>query len=337
MRILLFHPVLLPPRNYGGVERMVLWLAQGLRDRGHEVWIAAKKGSELPESVRLLSMSEPEIGAIDLLKKLPPGMDVIHFMAPPEEAVWEKLPCAGVLTVHGNGKPGERFPLNTVFLTQDHALRHGANVFVYNGIDPAEYQFEPELKRKENGYLFLSKTSWKVKNLVGAMRICARANVSLSIAGGSRPIIRRIEAQFRPKMKWIGPVNGKLKAQILAQSRALLFPVLWPEPFGLVVVEALMSGTPVIASKKGSLPELLPPDVGALLESPVSDETETQWVNFLQEQRNQFWNPERCRSWALEKFHYSQMAEGYEALYKRVIQGEQLHNIHPIAGDWRTQ
>jgi len=337
MKILLFHPVLLPPRNYGGVERMVLWLAQGLRDRGNEVWVAAKKGSQLPDSLRLLPMLDSELGAMDLLKKLPSGLDVIHFMAPPEEGIWEKLPCAGILTVHGNGKSGERFPFNAVFLTRDHALRHGADVFVYNGIDPTEYLFEPELKKKKSHYLFLSKTSWKVKNLTGAMRICARANAPLMIAGGSRPIIRRIEAELRPKMKWIGPVNGKLKAQILTHSRALLFPVIWPEPFGLVVVEALMSGTPVIASKKGSLSELLPPDVGVLLDAPVSYDAETQWVNFLQEQKNQLWDPERCRSWALDKFHYSQMAEGYEALYKRVIQGEKLHNVHPIAGDWRTE
>lgn len=337
MKVVLFHPVLLPPRDYGGVERMVLWLAQGLVERGHDVWVAAKEGSRLPHGVRLLSLSQEESSALDLIKKLPPGVDVVHFMAPPEESVWDFLPCVGILTVHGNGKSGEIFPLNSVFLTQDHAIRHRAQVFVYNGIDPSEVIFDPNLKNNESLFLFLSKTSWKVKNLTGAMRICIKANVGLSIAGGWRPVSLRIEALFRSKMKWIGPVGGKLKARVLAQSRALLFPVIWPEPFGLVVIESLMSGTPVIASRKGGLSELIPSDVGILLDPPTSREAEAQWVETLKSQTISLWSPERCRAWAIENFHYSRMAEGYEALYKRVTQGEKLHNAHPISGDWRAQ
>lgn len=340
MKILLFHPVQLPPRDYGGVERMVLWLARGLRDRGHDVWVAAQNGSRLPEGIRLLPISPDGVTAFHLLKVLPLGIDVIHFMAPPEEEIWEVLPCPGVLTVHGNGKPREKYPLNSVFLSRDHASRHSAKVFVYNGIDPSEYCFDPEQKKKKSEYLFLSKTSWKVKNLAGAMRICRKADVSLSIAGGRRPWAKWLEAVMSPKMTWVGPVNGQVKAQLLTAAEALLFPVVWPEPFGLVVVESLISGTPVIASRKGSLSELVPEDVGALLEAPDNAESEIQWVRFLEERKKRnsfFWNPERCRAWALENFHFSRMAEGYEALYKRVIQGEKLHKTHPIAGDWRAQ
>lgn len=337
MKVVLFHPVLLPPRDYGGVERMVLWLAQGLIERGHDVWVAAKEGSLLPKGVRLISLSQSEYSANDLIQRLPSGVDVIHFMAPPENSIWDELPCAGILTVHGNGKPGEHFPLNSVFLTRDHAIRHHAQTFVYNGVDPSEFIFDLSLKNHQSRFLFLSKTSWNVKNLSGAMRICMKADVGLSIAGGWRPVNRRLEAFFRPKMKWIGPVGGRLKAQVLAQSRALLFPVIWPEPFGLVVIESLMSGTPVIASRKGGLSELIPSDVGVLLDPPTSIEAESQWVEFLKSQNLFHWNPERCRNWAFENFHYSRMAVGYEALYKRVTLGEKLHNTHPVAGDWRTQ
>ena len=78
------------------------------------------------------------------------------------------------LTVHGNGKPGERFPLNTAFLSADHASRHGAGVFVYNGIDPDECRFS-DGQDKTDWYLFLSKTSWSVKNVSGAMRLVSKA------------------------------------------------------------------------------------------------------------------------------------------------------------------
>jgi glycosyltransferase involved in cell wall biosynthesis len=254
-------------------------------------------------------------------------------MAPPEAEIWKQLPCSGVLTVHGNGKPGEIFPLNTVFLSRDHAERHNGNVFVYNGIDPAEYRFLPNGEKK-NWYLFLSKTSWSVKNLKGAIHIGSRLKADLHIAGGQRPWGLRMAALLSG-MKWVGPVAGEKKAEVLSQAKALLFPVIWPEPFGLVVVEALMSGTPVIASRKGSLSELLPDDVGRVLEPPVSREGIDVWVNFLRTPHS--WNAERCRAWAKEHFHYSKMAEGYEALYKKVIQNQTLHNEHPVAGDWRVQ
>lgn len=173
MRLVLFHPVRLPPRDYGGVERVVLWLATALRDLGHEVHVAALAGSQLPPGVRLIPMDPGHTRAQDLLPKLPPGTDLVHFMAPPERDAISRMDCPWILTVHGNGKPGERFPRNTVFLTRDHARRHGAEVFVFNGVDPEEYRFEPG--SKEDRFLFLSKTSWKVKNVSGAIRLCSRA------------------------------------------------------------------------------------------------------------------------------------------------------------------
>lgn len=339
MKICLFHPKLLPPRDYGGVERVVLWLAKGLVERGHEVWVGALEGSQLPPGARLIPIAPGQASAWELLKRIPPGMDVVHWMAPPEDGVWEKLPCASVLTVHGNGKPGEEFPLNTVFLSRDHARRHAAEAFVYNGIDPAEVRFAPSDARKA-GLLFLSKTSWSVKNLGGAMRICSRAGAKLTVAGGTRPWVRRLQAALVPRFDWQGAVGGELKAKLLAQSRALIFPVLWPEPFGLVVVEALMSGTPVLASRRGSLPELVSPEVGALLDSPEDSESESRWVEKVREvvaANAPQWSAEACRARALENFHYLKMAEGYENAYNLVAKGAKLHTRRPVAGDWRTQ
>jgi glycosyltransferase involved in cell wall biosynthesis len=325
MRICLFHPTLLPPRDYGGVERVVLWLAAGLQERGHEVFVAALAGSRLPSGVQLISVPADRTSAWDLLPLLPPGIDVVHFMAPPETGVFEKLPCAGLLTVHGNGKPGEVFPLNTVFLSADHAHRHGAKAYVHNGIDPREYHYDPRVA-KADGLLFLSKTSWRVKNLAGAMKLSSQAGVKLTIAGGGRPWGRRIQATLSSRMQWAGAVSGNEKARLLSAARALIFPVLWSEPFGLVVVEAMISGTPVIASRCGSLPELVTPEVGALLDPPTTPESIQSWVEVMQSAVTQRspWQPEACRQRAMTEFHYLKMAEGYENAYKKVIQGEAL-------------
>lgn len=319
MKTCIFHPVPLPPKDYGGVERVVLWLARGLVERGHEVWVGAQEGSVLPKEVRLLPIPKGQESALDLGRKLPPGTDLVHFMAPPEAGFEKTLGCPFVLTVHGNARPGERYPKNSIFLSRDHAKRHHAEIFVYNGLDPDEYIYDP--KAHLGAYLFLSKTSWSVKNVLGAIRLCRKARVPLRVAGGRRPISARVRVALNPGMKWIGPVAGKAKALELSQARGLVFPVLWPEPFGLVVAEALISGTPVLASNRGSLPELVNSEVGAVLNS------EEEWVEALSRTRR--WVPERCRSWALEMFHYAKMAAGYENLYLKVIAGEELHPHEP--------
>lgn len=326
MKILIFHPSVLPPQDYGGTERVVLWLAKGLHELGHEVLVAAFRGSRLPLGVRLLDVPREAPSSEWLLGRLPQGTDVVHFMAPPSERVWRELACPGILTVHGNGQVGEKFPLNSVFLSKDHARRHGSEVFVYNGIDPSEYAFAPDMK--SGRFLFLSKTSWGVKNLAGAIRVCQRAGVSLQISGGRRPYTQRLRAWVTPGLEWVGPVAGEKKAQLLARAKALVFPILWPEPFGLAVVEALVSGTPVLASPLGSMPELLPEQAGFLLKS------QKDWVGALRGERG-FPSPEACRSWAIQQFHYKNMASRYLELYTRLRSGGSLQDRHPVGHDWR--
>jgi glycosyltransferase involved in cell wall biosynthesis len=274
MHILLFHPAMLPPKDYGGTERVVLWLAKGLLERGHQVSIAALRGSQLPHGCHLLEVEKIKYTLSHYSQLIPKDIDIVHFMAPIEQEIWNKFPIPAILTVHGNGKPGETYPKNTVFLSQDHARRHGAKVYVYNGIDPDEYLFLPR-EKKEDWYFFLSKTNWSVKNLSGAISYCQMAKVPLKIAGGRRPILKRLRCIFSSQLDWIGPITGQKKADLLSRSRALLFPVLWDEPFGLVVVEALVSGTPVFANPRGSLTEILPPSVGLLLD------TDRDWVKSL--------------------------------------------------------
>jgi glycosyltransferase involved in cell wall biosynthesis len=341
MKILLFHPRLLPPKDYGGVERVVLWLARGLVERGHEVHVAAWRGSRLPPGARLVELGPEDLTEDEILARFPEGLDIVHFMAPTAGRLWARAPGAKLLTVHGNAKPGERYPRDTVFLSEDHARRHHATCFVHNGIDPAEVRFDPDGKRAE--LLFLSKTSWGVKNLAGAMRICRIAGVPLRIAGGHRPWGLRARAWLTPGQAWVGPVAGERKAELLSQARALVFPVRWPEPFGLVVVEALMSGTPVIASRLGSLPELVGPEVGMLLDPPLAEDGSPEskaawqnaWVSALSESAELArarWSPEACREWAMSRFHYSRMAEGYESVYLKVSKQQQpLNDTEPGA------
>jgi glycosyltransferase involved in cell wall biosynthesis len=331
VRVVLFHPVRLPPRNYGGIERVVLWLAEALRDLGHEVHLAALEGSRLPEGVRLIPIPVSDRSARSLYGRVPSGVDILHLHSPVDpalaEELQEKLGVPNLTTIHGNGKPGERFSKNTVFLSRDHADRHGSSRFVHNGVNPVEFKIAR--KKRKGAPIFLSKTGWKVKNLAGAIRIADQAKMRLTITGGYRPFHLLLKTAFSPH-EWVGPVSGGLKATLLAQASSLLFPVKWPEPFGLVMVESMLSGTPVVAHGIGSVPEVvgdwggyvLPrlPDLDQLTESASTPEQVMQeWVEALRSVEGM--SPEGLRSAAIERFSHHKMAEAYLALYREISKG----------------
>ncbi len=307
LRVCIVHDTSLPVYRYGGAERALGWLARGLRDSGHDVLIACRRGSSYP--------GIPVVG-VDFQKpiasQLPPAQ-LYHFFFTPKE----ELPSPYVVTIQGNGKPGETFSKNTIFISRNHAERHGATAFVYNGLDPAEYAFS---EKKERDLLFLAKASWKVKNVDGAIRIAKRARRPLQILGGSHwlsPLHRRQD------IYWRGMVGGSEKTGVVAKSSGLLFPVKWHEPFGIAVIEALVSGTPALVSPFGSLPELVPPHVGKVCG------TETEFFEAVEELPK--FTARRCRDWVLENFDYRQMTEKYERYYEKLLAGESMNAVTPAA------
>ncbi len=305
---------------------MVWWLAEALRDFGHSVTIGALEGSTLPKGVELLPIPADQRSAAHLLKRIPPGTEIVHFHAPPEKEFAERANVPMLTTIHGNGKPGEKFSGTTVFLSKDHATRHGRETYVYNGVNPDEFHLGGRASAKRRSRpLFLSKTSLRTKNLRGAMRIAKHAGMKLTIAGGNRPVGLRLQALLAG-YEWRGPVTGRLKAALLSEASSLLFPVSWPEPFGLVMVEAMLSGTPVVASRWGSVPEIVDPAVGRIVElqpSGIPQGAELDlWAAALRDAENL--DPKAVRAHAVERFSHLRMAESYLEVYKRVIRGETL-------------
>jgi hypothetical protein len=307
VKIALIHKAHFPVQAYGGTERVMWWLAKGLSERGHQVTLLAEPGSRCD----FASVATVDFGA-DIEAQVRGRFDVLHFFSTPARVP----PQAHVITIGGNGKLGETFYRNTVFVSENHAQRHGAEAFVYNGIDPADYRFE---SRKKNYLIFLAKASWKVKNVKGAIRLAKQAGRPLHVLGGR---------SWRPRFLgrrviWEGMIGGTRKADLLAEASGLLFPVIWHEPFGIAVIEALVSGTPVVASRLGSLPELIPAACGWVCDS--EDEMQAA-LERLAEKR-----PEDCRDWAIENFHYHRMADRYLDYYEKVLAGNWLNEREPVA------
>jgi glycosyltransferase involved in cell wall biosynthesis len=219
-----------------------------------------------------------------------------------------------LVNIGGNGKPGEDYSPNTVFVSRNHAERHAWTEFVWNGIDLNDYPLRP--KQKGDYALFLAKASWKVKNLAGAIAISRDAGLALHVAGGRAGWWKRGVRSF-------GEVDGAKKLELLGGASALLFPVIWDEPFGLAVVEALATGLPVIATPRGALPEIVTPEVGVLADS------HQDLVEGLRKSAS--FDPGACRARVETQFTHIHMAQGYEGYYKRILAQGRIREGSPMA------
>lgn len=306
MKVALIHKFKFPVQGYGGTERLVWWIAKGLSELGVEVTLVGEPGSQCPFAKVVTAFDWEKAPAL-------PDVEVLHlFNTPAHEPSQPYL-----VTIGGNGKIGETFSRNTAFISRNHAERHRADCFVYNALDPAEYFFQ---EKKENYLLFLAKASWKVKNVRGAIRLARKSHRPLKIVGGKRLFLNHFRG-----IHWEGMLGGEKKAREIAGASGLLFPVLWQEPFGLAVIEAMVSGTPVLASPYGSLPELVGPEVGKICS------TDEEYLEAIRNLRS--FSPQRCREWVMEKFHYHRMAKDYLKLYEKVLSGEKLNRNVPEASE----
>jgi len=301
-------PALFPVARYGGAERAAYYLAKGLAELGHRNTFLCKPGSRM-DFADTLPLDE----AKDLASQIPSGVDVVQLYSTP--ATLPKFPY--LVCIQGNGKPGEKFLPNTVFLSQDHAQRHNWTEFVFNGIDPDEYPLS--IKKNADELLFLAKGSWPVKNLFGALKLAKEADCSLNVLGAEASVLDRI---CNRHAHFFGMIGGEEKLRVLQQSQTLLFPVLWNEPFGVALIEALATGCSVVGSDWGSIPEIVDDSCG---------KTCSTKEGFLQAIAGRSgWSPEACRRRVVDHFTHRHQAEKYLSYYQKVNSGHVLREGHPF-------
>jgi len=305
----------IPAVRYGGSDRIIWWLGKELIRLGHQVVYVVPQGSvcDFAEVIPYDANHRPE-------QQLP-EVDLVHDFG----VLTGRVDVPLLFTLQGNGAPGTRFPRNTVFISRNHAERHGGSVFVYNGIDPDDYG-EPDWRVPRKHLLFLALASWKVKNVRGAIRIARRAGRPLAVVGGHR---LNFNMGFRltldPNVRFHGVIGGKRKNRIVNRSSALLFPVRWHEPFGIALIEALYFGCPVLGTPYGSLPEIVIPEVGVLADN--ESELARRLANVGQFDRR------RCHQYVGDEFSADLMTRRYLRLYERVLNGESLHDQAPVTPD----
>jgi glycosyltransferase involved in cell wall biosynthesis len=334
-----WYPI--PPSAYGGIEALVYWLAEGLLAGGHQVTVigAGQPGTrarfvrtyQAPPTERLGEVL-PELlhaaHAARLLDQL--DVDVVHdhSAAGPLGAAGRTAPT--VLTAHGpvDGELGayyRRLGLPLVAISE-FQRRTAAPALpwvgrVHNAVPVASFPYRQD---KEDFCLFLGRMSpEKAPDL--AVLAAHAAGLPIVVAGKCNEpaerhyFQRRVRPLLGPDDTWFGEANTTDKRDLLGRARCLVFPLQWEEPFGLVMVEAMACGTPVVAQRAGSVPE-------------VVDHGVTGWIcrrpsqlarGILQADRI---DPAACRQRAERLFDVAGMVAGYERVYRQLARRDRDPN-----------
>lgn len=318
MKILIEKDSVIPVTKYGGTQRVIWYLAYELSKMGHEVSFLVPKGSYC-DFARIIEIDPSK----PIPDQIPEDIDVVHF----NSFVPDEYPKPYIYSLHGNLSLGQSAPLNTVFVSRNHAERHGSNSYVYNGLDWNDYG-KANLSRQRNLYHFLGKAAWRAKNIKGAIDIVKSIpGGKLEVLGGTRLNIKMgFRLTLSPKIRFKGMVDNSGKKEIIEQSKGLIFPVKWHEPFGLAVTESLYYGSPVYGTPYGSLPELVNSEVGFL-----SDKRSDIVEHILK--CGDSYSPQRCHEYACDLFNSKIMAEEYLKKYERVLNGQNLNRTRPTASE----
>lgn len=356
MRIGLIAPpfIPVPPVCYGGTELFVAHLAEGLSRLGHDVVVYANGESTVATEIRWYyhqTMWPPKGDFSETLKEVThtawairdasETCDVIHlnntFGLPYSRFVNVPFVC----TIHHPHEDGLsdfycQYPdINYVTIAEHcRKLEPMPNVqTIHHGIDIAKYQFSA---RKQPYLSFLGRIV-PVKGVHLAIEVAKKTGIPLKIAGEVQPMFRDyFEQKIKPQIdgrfiEYLGEADFAAKNELLANSMALLFPIEWDEPFGLIMIEAMACGTPVLALPPGSVPEVVSDGVSGYICASVEEMAKR--VADLDKL-----NPAMVRQYAEERFSVERMARSYAELYSSVVdepvpgQLSELTEIeHPMA------
>ncbi|MGO4175770.1 glycosyltransferase family 4 protein [Bosea sp. TAF32] len=330
-----------PPRLYGGTERVASWLTEELVRQGHRVTLFAsgdsRTSAELvacaPQGLRLAGIRDHTACHLAMLAKVrerQESFDVIHFhLDLLQHAMFSDLTHKCVTTLHGRldlpdflpvYQAFPRMPLISISEGQRKPMPATANwlATVHHGLGPGLCPFDA----RGGDYLAFLGRITPEKRPDRAIEIAKRAGMRLRIAAKVDPVD---EEYFRnqiaplldhPLIEFIGEIDEAQKAGFLGGARALLFPIDWPEPFGLVMIEAMSAGTPVIAWRNGSVPEIVSDGVSGIIVDSIAEAVSAC-------RRSAAMDRSKVRAHFEQHFTAERMACDYLAAFDRLLASSQ--------------
>src|SRR3954453_1057368 len=326
--------IAVPPAEYGGTELFVAQLAEGLRKGGVDPVVYSNGESTVDTERRSLyehsvwPIKQPERAWLRELnhnswaiQDAARDCDLIHAQSPQAIAFSPFVDRPFALTLHG---PHEdhlsqyyaRYPeVQYVAISDAQCKRESMPRLrtIHHGIDLSLYRF---VEQKQQYLSFIGRIA-PIKGTHIAIEVAHRTGIPLKIAGEVQPVFREyFEKKIRPRIdghmvEYVGPADLKAKNELLGNSMAMLFPIQWSKPFGLVMVEAMACGTPVLALSGGSVEEVVRDGVSGHVCRSVR-----QITNCLSSLNIK---PATVRAYVEENFSIEKMVANYIALYKEMI------------------
>jgi glycosyltransferase involved in cell wall biosynthesis len=327
-----------PPRDYGGTELVVHELVEGLVRRGHEVTLFATGDSLTEGTLRwryptgqwppdLMTELDHVSWAMEEVSR--DAFDVVHAHSASALAFRGLVPrCPMAYTLHHardqrlSSFYHHHHNAYFVAISDDQARREmplPRLTVIHHGMNPADFQAVPV----PSEYVCFIGRLAEVKGPATAIDIARAARLPIKVAGTVHPPDRgyvELELTHRlaqPHVTFLGPVGLEAKSALLQSARALLAPITWDEPFGLIAIEAMLSGCPVVGFPRGSLPELVEQGVTGYL---ARDEEEMAELIKPGGPIGGF-DRLRCRARAIERFSSARMVADYERLYAMMLAG----------------
>jgi len=329
-----------PPQLYGGTERVVSWLTEELVRLGHEVTLFASGDSQtraelnavVPRALRLDGIHNSLPYNIIMLDQVAARMDefdVLHFHIDFfHYPIFRNMAEKTLTTLHGRQDLPElpdiyrAFPHMPLVSISNHQRLPVPPVnwmgTVYHGLPEAQFRDGGG----QGGYLAFLGRICADKGPVEAIEIARRAGMKLKIAAKVDPVDRPYFddvvnplIQKSPHVEFIGEINDSQKQEFLGNAAALLFPICWPEPFGLVMIEAMACGTPVVAFSCGSVPEIMEDGLTGFVVEDVAGAVRAV------ERLDELYRP-TIRARFEERFSVRAMARDYLKIYRQLAQTE---------------
>jgi glycosyltransferase involved in cell wall biosynthesis len=340
MRIAILSPVwfAVPPSGYGGIEWIVSLLADGLADAGHEVTLFASGDSRTKAELayvfetapsKLIGKSMPELRHALHCFERAGDFDVINDHAGPAS-----IPLGGLVetptlhTVHGplDGEPGRIYEglarvapdVGLISISLNQRRPQPELNWAGNCPNALDLQLYPCKPHRGEYLLFLGRMS-PDKGAHRAIWVARETGLPLKLAGKKQDLKEEqyfhelVEPHLDDEIEYLGEVTHGEKVELLQKARATLFPIEWEEPFGLVMIESMACGTPVIATRHGAVPEVIEDGVSGIIvdhyrEMPAALE------------RADALDPLECRRYVEEHHAPERMVEDYLRVYEGAVE-----------------
>lgn len=329
-----------PPETYGGTELMIYELAEGLVERGHDVVLYATGDSVTSAELRALYpraewppnlMADLNHVAWAMADVQRDRFDVVHAHTAAALAFGRLIPATPLIYTlhHVKDELLSRFyqffgDAWYVAISENQA-RNEAPLprleVIHHGLDPSVFEWT---STPEDYVCFIGRFA-EIKGPHTAIDVAGRARVPIHVAGEVHPVDRVFgdrEIEHRlvmPHVRYLGCVGIDRKVPLLRGARALLAPITWDEPFGLTLIEAMLSGCPVVAFPRGSVPELVEEGVTGFIANSAEEMVELIRPGGPLDG----FDRRRCRERAVERFSRARMVDDHIRLYERVVTAQE--------------